>query len=226
MAEGRETPGLDPEAYQAAEGITPETAAAREVGALDSVEELEGHLADRAERELPNAPRPPEDPVAAQLAELNRVAREKLGFEDSEELTEDDLERTEHDAEASKDIDAMMPREGGMHQPVGFTATERAPEPTDARVEFARREAMQQEITEGVQRYAGAMSDAADRLLLKPRSDTVKERWDQLTLENKRGLELVVAAARTQFIDPVVIRAKFDRACERILRFAEDADRG
>lgn len=222
MGEGEKPEGLTPEEYRAAEGITEETDKDREARVLPTVEETEERIADKAQRELPNERQPVG--VEAELAELNRVGRAKLGFEATEETPADDLGRPA-DSEAQADLGAMTPRQGGMHQPVGTATWAEAQQA--ANLERARRESMQQEVTEGMERYRAAYTEVVNLLLLRPRSDTVKERWDQLNANNVRELRAVDAVVKSgQFLDPMVIRAKFDVAAERLTRFAEDADRG
>lgn len=226
MAEGEKSRGgLTPEeeAYRTAEGITEETDKDREAGVLPTVEETEERLAARARRELSSERQPVG--VEAELAELNRVARARLGFEASEETPADDLDRSV-DSEAAADVEAMMPTEGrsGMHQRVE-TAT-RSEAQQAANLERARRESMQQEMTEGMQRYRAAFTEAVNLLLLRPRSETVKERWEQLNATNARELLAVDAVVKSgQYLDPMVIRAKFDLAAKQLTRFAEDADK-
>lgn len=226
MGEGEKPEGLTPEEYKAAEGIAPETEEARKAGALDSVEETADRLSDRAERELPNEPRAPRSPLSEEFDRLNRLAAEKLGTGEPDEIPADDLDRSV-EPEVAGDIDAMMPTAGrsGMHQSVE-TAT-RAEAQQAPNLERARRESMQQEVTEGMQRYRAAFTEAVNLLLLHPRSDTVKERWKELNASNARILLGVDAAVKSSvlFLDPMVIRAKFDLAAERLTRFAQDADR-
>ncbi len=165
--------------------------------------------------------------VEKALTGLDQDARKKLGFEVQDETPADDLDRSV-DREASSDIDAMMPSEdrGVMHQPVE-TATRTEPRFThEANLARERKDSMNQEMSEGLQRYHDAFLTAVDRLLLRPRSDTVKDRWDELTKQNREELIKLDSDVRSGAeTDPIIIRAKFDLATERLTRFAEDADK-
>jgi hypothetical protein len=225
MGEGEKIQGgftPEEEEYRAAEGITRETDKDREARVEETLEETEARLEQKIRQEIPDQPQP--IGIKAELDRLNRLAAQKLGEEEPENVPPQEADTP--DAEAASDIESMMPTEGrgGMHQRVE-TAT-RAEAQQAANLERARRESMQQEVTEGMQRYRTAFTEAVNLLLLRPRSDTVKERWDALNAKNARELLGVDAVVKSgQFLDPMVIRAKFDVAAERLTRFAQDADR-
>lgn len=234
MGEGEKPEGLTPEEIADKLTQSPDvevdetTRRAREAGALSDFEDTLDEIAKKAVHELPNEPRAPISPLAEEFDRLNHLAAEKLGTGEPDEIQADDLDRSV-DAKAASDIDAMMPTEGrsGMHQPVE-TPTRAEPQPShEANLERERRDSMYQEMSEGAQRYRDAFLTAVDQLRLHERSETVKERWEQLNAQNKQELLAFEATVRSgPFTDPMVIRAKFDVAAERLTRFAEHADAG
>jgi hypothetical protein len=211
---------LSPEEYKKAEGITEEVQKAHDAHAMDTEEMEEEKFKELVEKQFVHTA-----PIKVALDDLNRLALEQLGDADKPKGTEDTFNPKEgpysapEEPEPESAIDAMMP-EHGRNQPA---ETDKAKDPVVEKEQLA---AMEYEIEEGKKRYRSALLDANDLLMLKPRSETVQIRWKQRRGTNEKELFAIESEVESgRFIDPAVIRAKYDAAAERLIHFAEDADK-